>query len=1675
MRVNYLYIFYISINILLTANLYSQYSFIENKGQWHENVLYKMELNNGALFLENHCITYVFYQEGDLDHSKAHHGWEDREDALTRSAHAYKVHYKNMNKNVKIITQDVCEDYCNYFIGKDESKWASNVKKYKKITYKNIYDSIDLVYYAHSTGLKYDFIIKPGAKINQISLEYEGVDKLEIDNLGNLQVGTSVRTITESPIFAYQISDKDTTTIKCKYNLSRNKLSFNTIDKYDPTKTLIIDPSLVFSTYTGSTGDNWGFTATWDYKDNVYSGGIVFAVGYPTNVGAYQVNFAGGSPPLPNNPNYYGNGCDVGIIKYNPNGTQRLFATYLGGTTGQEMPHSLVVTESNDLIIMGTTGSADFPTTTNAFQRNFAGGTNVLYDNVISFANGVDIFVSKISSNGSQLLGSTYVGGSGNDGLNFKMYYTHNNPSTGRNHVEMHGNDSLYNNYADGARGEIIVDSNNMIYVGTNTFSTNFPAGINPGYQTTTGGGQDGIVFKLNADLSQLLWSSYLGGNKDDAIFSLCLNNNEDVLVAGATVSHNFPTTTGAYNTAFNGGNTDAFVSKLNANGNHLLSSTYFGSTAFDNAYFVRTDKFNNIFICGQTKASGNTLIQNALYSVPNSGQFITKFNPNLSSIIWSTVFGTGNGRPNISITAFAVDICNRVYLTGWGREWVNAYYNAAGDYYTWASNFGTKGMQVTPDAIQSTTDGQDFYVLVLNENASAIEYASFFGELHYDACAYSGRDHVDGGTSRFDKKGHIIQSVCASCGGCQRFPIAPSNAWSSTNNASNCNNAVFKIRIIEHLAEANFDPVPVGCAPYTVNFNNTSQGSSFLWNFGDGSPQSNIRNPIHTYNNAGEYTVRLIVGDPLSCNYYDTITRTFVVVQNSSSTLPDLQICPGENVMIGPNYNYAQGTTFNWVGNSVSNPNVQNPVVSPTTTTEYLLLASNICVDSVKQKVIVYVPDFNLTVSNDTMICPGGTANLLAQTTGIVNSWEWSTNSNFTNNIATTQSVNVNPNENTTYYVRAKENTCNTYLIETVNVNIHRFNYNIQNTQTICENASTNITITNNNQSDNLTYSWQPISQIDNGATTNSPTVSPSNNTTYHVTITNQMGCTTTDQVEINIDFLTFNTPTISNNLCYGYCNGTATITANGIEPYSYQWDNNINNNSITNLCAGTYRVTVNDANGCTASTSVEITQPNKLENNFINIIHSQCDGIGYGTATANVSGGTSPYSYHWNHGNNQQTNTTCLVGNNYLTITDANNCRLLDTVRILPSSNLISQVSNIENILCYGYCNASISVTTSQGNPPYNYTWSNGIRDTSIIYNLCVGEYIATIVDSDNCVTHQYIQLTQPDSLIVRVNISEPIKCYGETGNLSSTTSGGTRPHNLTWSNGNTDENANNLYAGTYTLTVIDANNCIDSIKITLPQPAELVINTIIENMLCDDVCNGKILTNTQGGTEPYRYRWTNGFTSKDIENLCEGSYNLKLLDKNNCELLTRYDITNLHYIPELNVTASKEEIFAGEQILLMANTQSLGSYTWNHSDILSNYKLPNPTAKPIKPTLFEVVFKDIHGCKATDTIRINVKEVICGDTYIFVPNAFSPNGDGNNDYFKPYFPQALITEVYFAVYNRWGNIMYETNEINMKGWDGIYNNQQLASDVFVYYIKARCLNNEIYEHKGNVTILK
>ncbi len=865
--------------------------FVENKGQWDGDYYFQAQLHDAALFLEDSSVTVAL-------RSRSIHPARDLGQV---SYHAYRMTFAGSNASSPFGNM-ADKETSNYFLGNNPARWRTAVASYAKVVYDGLYEGVDLELTGDKRALKYNFVVHPDGNPTHIKIVYEGTDGVEVGRDGELRIRTTVRDVVELKPYVYQEYRGGKVEVLSRWRVHRmgegRYCATIEVDAYDHNRDLVIDPTLIFSTYTGSVADNWGTTATYDAQKNVYTAGLVFGLNYPVSLGAYQTVFGGA--------------IDVGIFKFDSTGSQRCYATYLGGSS-VDMPHSMIVNSFDELVIFGTTGSSDFPVTATAYQSSFGGGPLINYlSPSMSFEDGSDIFVSRLSSSGDELKASTYVGGSGNDGLNYKQHFNNSYQTI------MDGNDSLYRNYGDGARGEIITDQLNNIYIGSTTFSTDFPVSEGA-VQTTNGGKQDGVVFKLDHNLHTLLWSTYLGGSKDDAVYSVDVDHDYNLLVCGGTSSSDFPVTEGVYQSYYGGGSADGFVSKISYYGDKLMASGYYGAQYYDQLYFVRSGPKDDVFLFGQTHPNGSTMIYNAAYSVNNSGMLLVRMSPTFDTLRWSTVFGTP-GRINLSPTAFGVDICDRVYAAGWGRDFVG--YNGV----TWYTK-GTSGMETTSDAYQDTTDGQDFYIMSLASDASTLEFASFFGELHGGSGTSRGSDHVDGGTSRFDRQSTLYQSVCASCGGDNGFPITDS-AWSSQNKSTNCNNGLFRFNVHDGYPVADFTMPMGGCAPYTVTFENTGRGTSFEWDFGDDSTSTET-SPQHTYTSAGNYTVTLVAKMEGGCKTSDTITHLVQVLGSESFTHTPEIACNGSMIQIGPQP--ALGVTYHWTGDSVSDPNVANPWVSKT------------------------------------------------------------------------------------------------------------------------------------------------------------------------------------------------------------------------------------------------------------------------------------------------------------------------------------------------------------------------------------------------------------------------------------------------------------------------------------------------------------------------------------------------------------------------------------------------------------------------------------------------------------------------------------------------------------------------------------------------------------------------
>ena len=861
---------FLFLSLLFSVSLKAQYiQFTENKGQWDNRVKFAGEINGGGFFLEQHGYRVLINSGDDWKKIADYYGshtdsaspqvlknngknWvatggknnnypQNQPQQFLLHSHAYEVTFLGAMASPQIVPDKDLGTYNNYYIGNDKSKWASGCKIYEAVEYKNMYPGIDVRYYTYNNQLKYDIIVHPGGDINKIALQFDGANRISVKK-GNLIIGTSLGDITELSPVSYQTSASSKTSVPVSFSVSGNVVKFKA-GAYDKSTTLVIDPTLIFCTFSGSPSDNWGYTATYDGQGNLYAGGVVFGTGFPTTLGAASSVFSGGDAS-----EGAGGGTDIGIEKFNKTGTVLLYGTYLGGKN-DEQPHSLVVDADGNLILGGRSNSKDYPTTIGKYGPAEAANSN-----------DVDIILTKLDSKGA-IMASRRIGGSRDDGVNIRPKY-----------VQPLGTASLRRNYGDDARSEVITDDNRNIYLASATQSPDYPVSASA-FQTTFGKGlQDGVLIKASSDLKTIYLSSFLGGSENDAAFVLALNpTDNNIFVAGATESKDMPGIANSYK----GGETDGFVSIIANNTYQLVKTAYFGTGGVDMIYGIQFDKFGFPYIMGTT--SGTWPVVNAAWSQTNGKQFIAKLKKDLSDYEYSTVFGKGTPIPDISPIAFLVDRCENVYVSGWSGGTGNS---PNIPYYPGQSSIGLY-IPTTPRPVQSTTDGSDFYFFVLKRDAVAPLYASFFGQKG----GYG--DHVDGGTSRFDKQGVIYHAVCANCNKGVRFPttigvVSPNN---NAQTGAKCNLAAFKLAFelagIGNGVRASINGRAydtTGCVPLTVQFIDTlNLGKQFVWNFGDGSPEITtlVDSISHTYTQIGDYRVRLISIDSSACNIADTAYTT--------------------------------------------------------------------------------------------------------------------------------------------------------------------------------------------------------------------------------------------------------------------------------------------------------------------------------------------------------------------------------------------------------------------------------------------------------------------------------------------------------------------------------------------------------------------------------------------------------------------------------------------------------------------------------------------------------------------------------------------------------------------------------------------------------------------------------
>jgi uncharacterized protein (TIGR03437 family) len=565
----------------------------------------------------------------------------------------------------------------NYFLGDDPAKWRTNVATYSKVAYRDVQPGIDLVYYGNQRQLEYDFVVAPGADPGAIRLRIEGADGLRVDSAGELVVQSGGNEVRWHKPVIYQQASGRRRSVEGGYRIDEGEVRFQ-VAAYDSSQTLLIDPTLVYSTFLGGTVSDFGKGIALDSAGNAYVTGVAYSSDFPL-ANPFQPSSGGG-----------GSG-DAFITKLNPTGTALLYSTYLGGS-GTDQANAIAVDSSGNAYIAGLTSSGNFPTA-NAYRASKPG-----------FNSG---FVSKLNASGSALVYSTYLGGSGASGdqanaiavdsagnayvtgvtystdfpalAAFQSQAGKNNGRGGSNaFVSKFGPTGtlVYSTYLGGSSADlgygIAVDAAGSAYVTGQATSIDFP--VSNALQSTTSG-RSAFVTKFSPSGSTLVYSTYFGGVllTNGTVGSVTANaiavdSAGSAYITGSTVA-GLPTTSGSYQPTYPSAllSTNAFVAKFSVSGSTLVYSTYLGGSRQDVGYGIAVDSGGNAYVTGTTNASDFPTTSGSFLTASDAGGagFITVLNPGGSNLVYSTLLGSYLGSDITNCRAIALDSTGNAYVTG--------------------------------------------------------------------------------------------------------------------------------------------------------------------------------------------------------------------------------------------------------------------------------------------------------------------------------------------------------------------------------------------------------------------------------------------------------------------------------------------------------------------------------------------------------------------------------------------------------------------------------------------------------------------------------------------------------------------------------------------------------------------------------------------------------------------------------------------------------------------------------------------------------------------------------------------------------------------------------------------------------------------------------------------------
>lgn len=597
----------------------------------------------------------------------------------------------------------------------------------------------------------------------------------------------------------------------------------------------------------------------------------------------------------------------------------------------------------------------------------------------------------------------------------------------------------------------------------------------------------------------------------------------------------------------------------------------------------------------------------------------------------------------------------------------------------------------------------------------------------------------------------------------------------------------------------------------------------------------------------------------------------------------------------------------------------------------------------------------------------------------------------------------------------------------------------------------------------------------------------------TYGVTVTDTNGCS--EQISIEIAYIEALTAIIQNDTlaCFGDQNGQLRLTTiAGVAPYQYAWQAMTEQLSgtglfegnevlIDNLPSGEYEIIITDSLGTSVSVTGSIIAPPALTTQVLAQSSTTCFGSCDATLSLDIQGGTPPYRNTPDISENSRFSTTLsnLCAGVFTTpIFDANGCSTTITTTLEAPAPLEISLLNQKEVSCFGGNDGSIEVMTNEANSTFE--WSNG-STSNTVDSLIAGTYAITATNANGCKDTLNLDINQPNQpLQASIEILSSIQCFGGSdGKLSVDIDGAGSTFSYNWNVEATSATIENLNAGNYTVQITNEKGCVATDSIVLQQPENLEFIYATKDIGCLDVPNAGqiIITDTKGANPPFNFS-VDGvqFTPQPIiGNLNEGVYKLTIQDANDCEWNETVEIIG----PPILMVDLGEDVVVdlGTSITLTANTNGENvEYTWQSTDSLSCTNCPEVTLTPFNAATYAVqIFDPLTQCSAADEITVFVDKT----RNVFIPNVFSPNGDGQNDTFTIFGGNDVEKVLQFKVFSRTGALVYELADFlpnnNQIGWNGIANGTALASGLYVYFAEIQFIDGAVEQFTGDVMLVR